>query len=82
MNVLEYILLNLRKCDTNECEMKPNKFIFVLQLVISLLTLIQEQSEKHLTTLKLICGQLHLMTLRKPEYSTEFMVSSSLLHKT
>ena len=42
IHVLEDILLNLRKCDTKESEMSPNKFLFLLQLVISLLMLIQE----------------------------------------
>lgn len=54
--------------------------IFILQLVISLLALLQEHSCKFINTVEVICEQLHLMTLSTLEYSAEFMVSSSLLH--
>lgn len=80
LHVLEELLTNLRKCDTEESASSPDRVIFLLQLVISILTFLQEESPKYLNTLKVICEQLHLMTLKKMDYSAEFMIFASLLH--
>ena len=52
----------------------------VLQLVISLLTVLQDQTFKHTNALKFVCEQLFLMTLDKFAYSPDLLVFSSLLH--
>ena len=53
----------------------------VLQLVISLLTtVLQDQTYKHISTLKFVSEQLYLLTLDKYEYSTDLLVLSSLLY--
>ncbi|XP_045129960.1 uncharacterized protein LOC123515452 isoform X1 [Portunus trituberculatus] len=82
---LEEILCNLRECDfeqnmsSSTCP-TDSKFIFLLQLVISILTQLQETSTKYRDNLKFICEQLHLMTKKRLSYSPEFIVFSSLMY--
>lgn len=80
LHVLEQLLNNLRKCDTEESASSPDRVNFLLQFVISILIFLQDESPKNLNTLKVICEQLRLMTLPKKEYSPDFMIFSSLLH--
>ena len=74
------LLSNLKECNIEKSPSDPGRVIILLQLVISVLSLIQEHSFKHINTVKVICEQLRLMTLNKLEYSAEFMVFSSLLY--
>ena len=72
------VLLNeLRKFDRqSKSAMSP---VAIIQLVLTFLAVIRNQSFKYLTTLQFISEQLHLMTMRKVEYSTDLVVTSSLL---
>ena len=64
-NTLESILDRLKMFDKLN-NSSPNIFN-VLQLVISLLTVLQDQTYKHTNTMKFVCEQLHLLTLDKCE---------------
>lgn len=77
-NTLESILDRLRMFDKQN-NSSPN-VINVLQLVISLLTVLQDETYKHTNTLKFVCEQLHLITLDIFEYSANLLVFSSLLY--
>ena len=80
INILEHLLEKLRMLDTHEQKDKPPQAITVIQLVLSILSLMQDQSFKHLRTLKFVCEQLYLMTLTKFNYSSELMIFASLLY--
>ncbi|XP_066966382.1 uncharacterized protein [Macrobrachium rosenbergii] len=78
-NILELILDRLRMFD-KQSSSSLNE-MSVLHLVISLLTtVLQDQSYKHINTLKFVSEQLYLLTLEKYEYSTDLLVLSSLLY--
>ena len=53
--------------------------IFILELLLSFLLLLQEESNKHFNSIKIICEQLSLMTQNKLHYSKE-MIFSLLLY--
>ena len=53
--------------------------VSVIQLVLSLLSLIQDESYKYFSLLKFISDQLHLMTCRL-EYIAELLIFSSLFY--
>lgn len=82
---LEEIVCNLRECDfeqhmsSSTCP-SDSKLIFLLQLVISIFTQLQETNTKYRDNLKFICEQLHLMTKKRLNYSPEFIVFSSLMY--
>lgn len=81
-NVLEEVLNNMKLLDPNEHlnnSAKPT-YISVLQIVISLLTMIQDQSFKFSHAVKFITEQLYLMTLNRLQYSPDLMIFSSLLY--
>lgn len=80
INVLEHLLGKLRTLDTGEQKDNPPSAITVIQLVLSFLSLLQDQSFKHIRALKFVCEQLYLMTLTKLNYSSELMVFASLLY--
>lgn len=62
-DTLKTLLCEMRKYDKhNISTMNP---VAVIQLVLTFLSVITEQSFKHLMTLKFICEQLHLMTQKK-----------------
>lgn len=79
-NILDELLQNLRQFDSESYS--PNSFSVttVIQLVLSLLTLIKDESFQHLASLKFVCEQLYLMTLNKLNYSAEFLIFASLLY--
>ena len=80
INDLDLLLNNLRNIDTQNQKTNPDGAVTIIQLVISLLSLIQDDSFKHLDTLKFVCEQLYLMTLEKFQYSAELLIFSSLFH--
>lgn len=82
-NTLEDLLTNLRMCDVEQHRPTPNSCpaITLIKLVISLLSIIvKNEGFSHVCTLRVVCEQLRLMTLKKYEYSSEFLIFSSLLH--
>lgn len=80
-NTLEEVLTNLRMCDIEQHIPNSYPAITLIKLVISLLSIIvKNEAFNHVFTLRFVCEQLHLMTLKKYEYSSEFLIFSSLLH--
>lgn len=77
---LEELLDNLKKCDTDDRVSTPGRVLFLMQHVLSLLTILREESSKYKNVLRGMCEQVHLMTLKRMEYSSEFLVFSSLLY--
>ena len=85
IDALEEILYNLQECDFDQHTSSStcptdSKFIFLVQLVISILTQLQETITKYRDNLKFICEQLHFMTKKRLSYSPEFIVFSSLMY--
>ena len=81
VNDLDLLLCRLRKTDVREHKTSQScSAATLIHLVISLLTVIMDESFRHITTLKFVCEQLHLMTLTKLEYSAELLVVSSLFY--
>lgn len=78
-NSLDEWLQNVRQFDTENQSANSCNPITIIQLVLSLLTIIQNESFQHLATLKVVCEQLYLMTLKKLHYSAEFLIFLSLL---
>ena len=66
--------------DIEEPQSKPQNDISILKLIMSFLLLLQEESNKYYSAIKLIYEQINLMTLNKLNYSTEIMIFSSLLY--
>lgn len=82
-NDLDLLLGNLRKTDVREYQTKtakPCMAATIIHLVLSFLTLLKDETFDHFHTLNFVCEQLKLMTLKKPEYSTELLVFSSLFY--
>ena len=75
-NTLKMLIENMKTMDIEQRQNKPQNMICILKLVMSLLLLVQEESNKHLNSIKFIYEQLHLMNML--DYSTE-MIFSSLL---
>ena len=80
INDLDLLLNHLRNIDVQQHKSKSCTVETLIQLVISLLAEIQDDSFKHLNTLKFVCEQLHLMTMNKLQYSPDFLVFSSLFY--
>ena len=80
INTLEELLCKLKCCDKEGGHVSSQKTIFVLQLVISFLNLIKDESFKYFHGLTFICEQIHLMTLNRLEYSSETLIFSSLFY--
>lgn len=57
-SVLEHLLTKLRTLNTDEHTHNPPSAITVIQLVLSFLSLLQDESFKHIRTLKFVCVQL------------------------
>ena len=77
IDTLVVLLNELRKFDRqSKSAMNP---VAIIQLVLTFLAVIRNQSFKYLTTLQFISEQLHLMTMRKVEYSTDLVITSFLL---
>ena len=64
--------------DTEKQQTEHQNMIFMLKLVMLFLLLVQEESNKHFNSIKLIYEQLNLMTQNKFDYSTEMMIFPSL----
>ena len=80
-NDLDRLLCKLRKTDAREYRVsKPCNTSTLIHLVISLLSVIKDESFKHFSALKFVCEQLQLMTLNKLEYSSELLIFSSLFY--
>lgn len=79
-NTLDELLENLRQFDASVVPETSRCSVDIIQLVLSLLTLIVDESFQYVTTLKFLCEQLYLMTLKKFSYSSEFLIFSSLLY--
>lgn len=58
INELDLLLTNLRKTDVEEYISKPCNATTLIQLVISLFSVLEEESFKHINTLKFVCQQL------------------------
>ena len=79
-STLEILIENMKKMDTEQQQTKPQNMIFIFKLVILFLLLVQEDSNKHFNSMKLIYELLNLKTQNKFDYSTEIMIFSSLLY--
>lgn len=79
INDIDILLNHLRMVDAKQNEKRQNSIVTVIQLVLSLLYLIQDESYKYFSVLKFISEQLHLMTC-KLEYSPELLIFSSLFY--
>ncbi|XP_064120459.1 uncharacterized protein LOC135225155 [Macrobrachium nipponense] len=78
---LELVLNKLKAVDIEQNSKDSlNVILVVLQLVISLLRNIRNEDSKFFSAITFICEQLHLMTLKRLEYSSEFVIFSSLLY--
>ncbi|XP_064120877.1 uncharacterized protein LOC135225533 [Macrobrachium nipponense] len=77
---LEELLRHLKNTDLQEQATDPSRVIFLLQFAITVLSLLKNESYKFFSTVTMICEQLHLMTLKRPEYSPDFLIFSSLLY--
>ena len=77
---LEQVLDKLKTVDLALNSKEFPNVILVLQLVISLLTNLLNEDSKYFSAITFICEQLHLMTLKRPDYSSEFVIFSSLLY--
>ena len=69
----------MKKMDTEQQQTEPQNMIFMLKLVMPFLLLGQEESNKHLNSIKFIYVLLNLMTKNKFDYLKE-MIFSSLLN--
>ena len=53
-NILEILIENMKKMDTEQQQSKPQNVIFILELLMSFLLLVQEDSNKHFNSTKFI----------------------------
>ena len=80
-NTLEVLLENIKKIDTEQQQTKSQNVISILELVMSLALLVQEESNKHLNSIKFIYEELKLMIQNKFDYSAEIIFPSVLSEK-
>ena len=69
------ILFEKMKMDIRQWQIQPQYMIFILELLLSFLLLVQEESNKHFNSIKIICEQQSLMTQNKLDYSKEMIFS-------
>ena len=79
-NTLEILMDNIKKMDTEQQQTKVQNMILIIELVISFLLSMQEESNEYFYSIKFISEQLKLTTQNKLDYSTEMMIFSSLLY--
>lgn len=80
-NDLDFLLGKLRKTDVQEYSTsKPSTAVTLIHLAISLLSVIMDESFLHFHALKFVTEQLQLMTMSRPDYSSELLVLASLFY--